>query len=232
MTLNQSNLKNVEKMPTQKPVFEAYDKIKNVGDTLRQVRNWQDQKQSVVVVDVVCDIAHYLHKEYFAVTKSLADKLVVRVDTDEYVKSKKGERRPYNTLEYRQKDLAHLQYIDTVTTKSDGGLKWVEIYKPDFVVKSTTSGAKLIAEIEQIEALIKQNKLLTQIIILDENCQLVDRELALDKALKYDQTKYDAGRHSGSVIERMIRNGYMIDNQADLSCDIVNQKKSAAIGQS
>ena len=60
------------------------------------------------------DILHPGHMELFKVAKSLGDRLIVGVDTDEKVSKDKGPERPINNLEYRKAMLESIKYIDIV----------------------------------------------------------------------------------------------------------------------
>ena len=60
------------------------------------------------------DILHRGHIELFKYAKSLGDLLLVGIDSDEKVKSDKGENRPINTSDDRKFMLESLKYIDKV----------------------------------------------------------------------------------------------------------------------
>lgn len=60
------------------------------------------------------DILHRGHIELFRYAKSLGNWLVVGVDTDERVRSSKGDSRPFNTIEDRVAMLQSIKYIDEV----------------------------------------------------------------------------------------------------------------------
>tara|TARA_Y100000593_G_C4178270_1_gene270681 strand:+ start:289 stop:708 length:420 start_codon:yes stop_codon:yes gene_type:complete len=60
------------------------------------------------------DILHRGHIELFKYAKSLGDLLLVGIDSDEKVKSDKGESRPINTSDDRKFMLESLKYIDKV----------------------------------------------------------------------------------------------------------------------
>ena len=60
------------------------------------------------------DILHRGHIELFKYAKSLGDWLVVGIDTDERVRSFKGENRPFNNVEDRIAMLKSIKYIDEV----------------------------------------------------------------------------------------------------------------------
>jgi len=60
------------------------------------------------------DILHRGHIELFKYARSLGDRLVVGIDTDERVKTSKGESRPFNNAEDRVAMLRAIRYIDEV----------------------------------------------------------------------------------------------------------------------
>ena len=72
------------------------------------------------------DVLHPGHVELFKVAKSLGDKLVVAIDSDEKIKRDKGADRPINSLESRKAILEAIKYIDIVivfnTAKELAGL--------------------------------------------------------------------------------------------------------------
>ena len=60
------------------------------------------------------DVLHRGHYELFNYAKSLGDKLIVGIDSDEKVSADKGLDRPYNNLEDRVYALESLKAIDLV----------------------------------------------------------------------------------------------------------------------
>ena len=62
------------------------------------------------------DVLHRGHYELFNYAKSLGDKLIIGIDTDEKVSKYKGANRPYNLLEDRVYALKSLRAIDIVRT--------------------------------------------------------------------------------------------------------------------
>lgn len=60
------------------------------------------------------DILHRGHIELFKYARSLGDRLVVGIDTDERVKASKGESRPFNNVEDRVAMLQAIKHIDEV----------------------------------------------------------------------------------------------------------------------
>ncbi len=60
------------------------------------------------------DIVHVGHIELFKYCKSIADWLVVGVDTDDRVKKAKGPERPINNLDARIEFLKAIRYVDEI----------------------------------------------------------------------------------------------------------------------
>lgn len=82
------------------------------------------------------DILHPGHIELFKVAKSLGDRLIVGIDSDEKVKKDKGESRPINSLHFRKFMLESIKYIDVVLSfGSKNELEnLIELYSPDILV--------------------------------------------------------------------------------------------------
>jgi D-beta-D-heptose 7-phosphate kinase/D-beta-D-heptose 1-phosphate adenosyltransferase len=82
------------------------------------------------------DVLHPGHIELFKVAKSLGDRLVVGIDTDEKVKNDKGNSRPINSLYFRKFMLESIKYIDVVLSfGSKSELEdLIELYSPDILM--------------------------------------------------------------------------------------------------
>ena len=82
------------------------------------------------------DILHPGHIELFKVAKSLGDRLIVGIDTDEKVKNDKGLSRPINSLLFRKTMLESIKYIDIVLPfGSKLELEQlIELYNPDILL--------------------------------------------------------------------------------------------------
>lgn len=82
------------------------------------------------------DILHPGHIELFKVAKSLGDKLIVGIDTDEKVKKDKGSSRPINSLLFRKTMLESIKYINIVLPfGSKLELEQlIELYNPDILL--------------------------------------------------------------------------------------------------
>ena len=71
-------------------------------------------KQKIIWTNGCFDILHRGHIEMFRHAKSLGDKLIVGIDSDERVKLDKGKGRPINNLSDRMHVLSAIKYVDMV----------------------------------------------------------------------------------------------------------------------
>ncbi len=82
------------------------------------------------------DILHRGHVEYLNFARSLADQLVVGVNSDDSVRRLKGNGRPLNPSEDRAIVLAALEAVDFVTIfDEDTPLSLIKDLRPDVLVK-------------------------------------------------------------------------------------------------
>jgi len=90
----------------------------------------------IVFTNGCFDILHPGHIEMLKYAKSLGDKVVVGIDSDERVKEKKGDLRPINTSEVRKEMLLALRYVDAVYVfDNDNQLKsLVKKFEPDIMI--------------------------------------------------------------------------------------------------
>jgi D-beta-D-heptose 7-phosphate kinase/D-beta-D-heptose 1-phosphate adenosyltransferase len=95
-----------------------------------------DSTMSIVWTNGTFDILHPGHIELFKVARSLGDKVIVATDTDEKIKTDKGDHKPINDLCYRVAMLEAIKYIDVVHTFSSRqeleGL--IQLYNPDILL--------------------------------------------------------------------------------------------------
>lgn len=94
-------------------------------------------KGSKIVFTNGCfDILHTGHLSYLNYAKSLGDVLIVGLNSDDSVKSLKGESRPINPLKDRALMLANLACVDYVISFSeDTPLRLIQSIKPDVLIK-------------------------------------------------------------------------------------------------
>jgi rfaE bifunctional protein nucleotidyltransferase chain/domain len=82
------------------------------------------------------DLLHPGHMELFKVARSLGDRVIVGIDSDEKVRRDKGASRPINNLSFRKTMLESLRNVDLVipfdTPEELDQL--IELYTPDILL--------------------------------------------------------------------------------------------------
>lgn len=86
---------------------------------LSAFHNARRKGERIVMTNGCFDILHVGHVSYLAEARSLGDRLVVAVNSDESVRRLKGPDRPINGLEPRMLVLAALECVDWVVPFSE-----------------------------------------------------------------------------------------------------------------
>ena len=106
-------------------------------------------KQKIIWTNGCFDILHKGHIELFRYAKSLGDKLIVGIDSDERVKLDKGEDRPINKLSDRMSVLSAIKYVDMVlpfNSTEELEIK-IKYWSPTvMVIGSDWKGKKVVGE--------------------------------------------------------------------------------------
>ena len=111
-------------------------KLVTKDEIITIVKKGQESGKTFVVTNGCFDILHVGHVRYLQKTKEFADKLIVMLNSDQSVKSIKGESRPINCEEDRAEILSALSCVDYVVLfeeKSPATL--LESIKPDVYTK-------------------------------------------------------------------------------------------------
>lgn len=199
-----------EEYPFIKEKFKSpYSKIVNPEEAILKSKEWRNEGKKVIVVDAVLDLPHYRHPDYFLSCANLGDKLILRVNSDEFVSTRKDKRGPIVSLLNRQKHASHYPYIDLITQKDFGGWDWLLEYKPNYIVKSVTSGTKVLEEIAEVQPYLEKSG--TEIIIMDEYANIIPLQKFYEEGLKYEEEKYNPEKISGSIIKKEIIRRYDMD---------------------
>jgi len=100
------------------------------------LKSLQDIGKRIVFTNGSFDILHAGHVDYLMKAKALGDILVVGLNSDESVKSYKGDKRPINSERDRAFVLAALDAVDYVVTFNESTPEaLIESLKPDIHVK-------------------------------------------------------------------------------------------------
>jgi cytidyltransferase-like protein len=89
-------------------------KILSYQDAVIKIRESREKGLRVVLASGVFDIVHIGHLDYLRAAKLAGDLLFVGVESDDYARLNKGEKRPFNTLNDRLEILSEFQFVDFV----------------------------------------------------------------------------------------------------------------------
>ena len=119
--------------------------------------------QKIVLLSGTFDLFHIGHARYLEKAKVLGDLLIVGVDSDEKVSSRKGPSRPVVPQEERLEILCHTRHVDFVFLKelSDPPKKLIKLVRPDVLVLSATTKSHSQSEIDSLKEFCKE------VVILD-----------------------------------------------------------------
>jgi D-beta-D-heptose 7-phosphate kinase/D-beta-D-heptose 1-phosphate adenosyltransferase len=113
--------------------------------------------EKIVMTNGCFDILHAGHVQYLEQAKSLGDKLVVAVNSDDSVARLKGPERPINSLEQRMAVLSGLASVDWVIpfgkdSVDDTPAELIKELLPDILVKGGDYTAEDVAGGEAVMA--------------------------------------------------------------------------------
>ena len=96
----------------------------------------EQHPQKRVYVDIVGDLFHAGHVEFFKQARAFGDYLIVGINDDASIMKLKGVGRPFNPLEHRMTVLAGLSAVDWVIPYTDDTPeRLLRLIKPDLLVK-------------------------------------------------------------------------------------------------
>lgn len=135
--------------------IEGYEQLNKIVKALRTIG------ARVVLTQGAFDFIHIGHFLYLEKAKQHGDVLIVGVDSDEKVRSRKGPDRPIVNEKERVQMLTHIRHVDLVTIKSKDAPKWklIKLLRPDVLIATQDTYTP-----EQIKAL---KKICGEVIVLD-----------------------------------------------------------------
>ncbi len=117
---------------------ETRYKIKTLPDATLQVAEWKAQGRKIVFTNGCFDLLHLGHVDYLEKARSLGDKLVLGLNSDNSVSRFKGPNRPIQDQNSRARVLAALQFVDLVVFfNEDTPLNLITALQPDILVKGS-----------------------------------------------------------------------------------------------
>src|SRR5947209_20525441 len=92
------------------------DKILSRTELRQRVEQWRSAGERITLANGNFDLLHVGHVRYLRGAKELGGKLVVAINSDEYVRTLKGEGRPIMQDHERAEIVAALEDVDAVVT--------------------------------------------------------------------------------------------------------------------
>ena len=116
--------------------------ILDQDDLAKKIRAAKDLNLTIVLTSGSFDLPHIGHMRYLREARLLGDVLVVGVDSDEKVRSRKGQFRPVIPELERAEMVVHSRYADIVTIKQGGSEQWslIRTVRPHVLVISERTG--------------------------------------------------------------------------------------------
>lgn len=117
-------------------------KLKSLRVARDIINGWKASNQVVALTQGVFDLMHYAHLEYLALAASLGNRLVVGIDSDHYVRLRKGRNRPIQNWLMRGKQVLDSHVVDAIYPKSHlfTNRQIVRLLKPHVLVISDNTG--------------------------------------------------------------------------------------------
>lgn len=110
--------------------------VSSVDEIKTAMRSSRREGEKIVLTNGCFDILHPGHVHYLQQARTLGDRLVVLVNSDDSVKRLKGPERPVNKLEQRMEMLAALECVDWVVPfDTDTPKDMIDDLLPDILVK-------------------------------------------------------------------------------------------------
>lgn len=126
------------------------------SDVMQHIVFAKQNGERIVFTNGCFDILHSGHVRYLAQAKTLGDRLVVGLNSDDSIKRLKGENRPINNLDERTAILSGLASVDWVIpfgddiAENDTPLKLIKQIKPDVLVKGGDYSVENIVGAQQV----------------------------------------------------------------------------------
>ena len=127
--------------------MSGHDKILSRTELRRRVDEWRRAGECITLANGNFDLLHVGHVRYLRGAKQLGGRLVVAINSDESVRSLKGEGRPITPEQERAEIVAALADVDAVVVFPELDVRAIirEI-RPDIQAKGTDYTAENVPE--------------------------------------------------------------------------------------
>jgi len=129
----------------------AHSKILGRDDLRRQAEAWRASGDRITLANGCFDLLHVGHVRYLHAAKQLGGRLIVAVNSDDSVRSLKGNGRPLMPAEERAEILGALADVDAVVIFPERDVRAIirEIH-PDIQAKGTDYTADSVPEADVV----------------------------------------------------------------------------------
>jgi D-glycero-beta-D-manno-heptose 1-phosphate adenylyltransferase len=122
-------------------------KILNREGLKQRVAAWRRAGESITLANGCFDLLHVGHVRYLQAAKQLGGRLIVAINSDESVRSLKGEGRPLMPAEERAEILSALADVDAVVIFPEPDVRaLIREVRPDVHAKGTDYTADTVPE--------------------------------------------------------------------------------------
>ncbi len=113
----------------------------------RRAQEWRSAGDSITLANGCFDLLHVGHVRYLHAAKQLGGRLIVAINSDDSVKTLKGEGRPLMPAEERAEILAALADVDAVVVFPETDVRaLIREIRPDVQAKGTDYTAASVPE--------------------------------------------------------------------------------------
>jgi rfaE bifunctional protein nucleotidyltransferase chain/domain len=117
----------------------------------RQVQRWRQAGEHITLANGCFDLFHVGHVRYLHAAKELGGRLIVAINSDDSVRSLKGEGRPLMPAEERAEILAALADVDAVVIFPERDVRaLIGEIRPDVQAKGTDYTADTVPEADAV----------------------------------------------------------------------------------
>lgn len=117
-------------------IEKIQSKILNREQAVSKIATWKSEGKRVVFTNGCFDLLHFGHLHYLAEARSLGDKLIIGLNSEDSVRRLKGPHRPINDDNTRKFQLASLEFVDAVVIfEQDTPYELIVLLQPDILVK-------------------------------------------------------------------------------------------------
>jgi rfaE bifunctional protein nucleotidyltransferase chain/domain len=123
------------------------DKVLTREQLKRRVEEWRKSGERITLANGCFDVLHVGHVRYLRAAKELGGKLIVAVNSDDSVRTLKGDGRPHMPENERAEILAALADVDAVVVFSEPDVRaLIREVHPDIQAKGTDYTAENVPE--------------------------------------------------------------------------------------